>query len=422
MKPSLKTEHSNLAGKTDSHRQNIRSILLLFSLVIICSFSQQANARTAAMFNVNASGGDHTAYSTRRDGVNGGNVDIRTSIVFDRTSTSSVDLTDSTTLSAGTYHFRQVLCPVLVIDGNVTINCDYVFAPQQVNGQNSPKLTVYAGAAYELKDNPQNPLQPDKVYRPHGGYPLWESAYTYINFEGPSGEPAEAGGDFKFWTTQCGDLLVCGGARGGIGTAGGRGGDGGSVILIAPGNSIGSNFYVEGGRGGDGGLYTSSGNFPKVPGTDGNGGTGGNGGRMWVVADSMTGAPCDGILRSWFILEGGRGGRAADGFTGQRSGQSGSNGGEGGNGGVVQFNVKKLSNGRFSYVDIHGGRGTSGGGGDDGDQTAGNGGHGGNEGIPGICQGVPVNKVFFSHGSGSLYRDGGDGGIRRHCWPRCQRV
>ncbi|MBS1989860.1 MAG: hypothetical protein JSS83_05035 [Cyanobacteria bacterium SZAS LIN-3] len=245
---------------------------------------------------------------------------------------------------------------------------------------------------------------------------------TMSGFGSSQSFPAAAGGNGGNVTLQSSTELTIGGGistNGGLGgsgvagnpaSAGGAGGNGGSIAASTKnGNiSVTGNLSTVGGAGGNGGNGLAF-SLPPAGAIDGVGGSdGGKGGQIQVNAGKGQLSITGGIDSS-----GGAGGNGGDGFHGSPNSPNSTAGGQGGNGGkggaagaiTVQAGSATIASG----IKAIGGAGGSGGAGGDGvvsppTSAGGNGGSGGDGGAAGVISFVANNF------SGPLTAQGGAGG------------
>ena len=357
-------------------------------------------------FAISARGGNSWFSDDSTPGGNGGSVEIRAGHcgALDVGDGRDGDVNTSRTLGAGEYQFRQVVAGesalVLEVAGDVTIWCQYVFAPTYIvtapGLSKTPSVTVYAGLSVEVEVDSQGILKHATPQR-HG---------AVVDLEASN---SEDGGHFTFWTTQLGSLRGSADVGGGGGSAGGAGGDGGTISVLVTGGQIAGSYNSDGG-----------GADPSENGTLG--AKGGNGGTIAIQARG---------LRSDLSLsaDGGAGGYPDFPANPSNFGQNGTNGwtgGAGGAGGKINASLNLAAAHSFSIsASAVGGNGAPGSNGSDGAAGAsgvqsfpinggigGDGGEGGNGGAPGNVSGLnsSLANVSIAGGGGGNGGHGGKGG------------
>lgn len=282
-----------------------------------------------------------------------------------------IDLSISTTLSAGEHRFRQIFASdnslKLTIRGEVTIYCQYLFAPNLIVAErdesgNPPRLTVYAGLGLKFESNDKVEASPHVLSVNLAGPSV--ASTSNVSIDGGSitficAQPgsiqgsiktsggdadedigANDGGDAGAVTIASYDVLALSiEANGGAGASGGDGGNGGNVSILARGadgstatDLFGDNLHF--GVIANGGPGGSSKNKPQAErGKDGDigqgGGSGGNAGS--VTVELVGPLPATPVLHA--KLNGGPGGNGGDGGGGGRAQVSTDRGGKGGKGG-----------------------------------------------------------------------------------------
>lgn len=327
---------------------------------------------------------------------------VKTGVEVDTGDGSGGDLTGEVTLKSNTYNYRSVSADTVWIDGDVTINCQYTFRPSVIIGvfhpdAPPPRVRINAG-------HPITYPYPTEHHR----LLLWMTPYPWtgspedrvLNLDGSGTD----GGIVEFYTSQAGDInFGDASVHGGDGMNGGRGGDGGEVVVIATGGVVHVINQISA-RGGYGGRPISPDGSTWTP---FDGGQGGDGGRILLSGQGVGANALPGGLGLW-----------ADGGWGDWGGsptdahRKGFGGGAGGNGGAIAINGQLIGPGSFvaSATGGRGGWGGDGKGGINGSQGAPSGGpgypggRGGDGGAPGVLVGI---AGAHSPGGGG---DGGDGG------------
>jgi len=384
----------------------------IFAVIVVSiALNPRSRAQQAAI-SINVSGGGPAAGEFGH-GAKGGTVDLAFATSVDTGDGSMGDVYSARTLTNGVYYFHQVLdtnnTTVLTIDGtDVEIHCQYVFAPTRIVAvftpdRAPPNIRIYAGPAVQTNLFPGCPF-PGTVFCNTSPWPHVVRAdlrpllaqpdpdgNKYVN---NSDGTAIRGATFYFATVQAGTIsggIIC---DGGDGVLGGDGGDGG-VGRVRTGGPLGQfSFEGNGGHGGE---------FSVPPSASTNGGKGGDAGTLTLIAGSASVASLTAL--------GGDGGTGARGTMQHPEGYSG---GDGGKGGVLTLQLGSSSPGQIIAVD--GGRGGDGGSGMTGvaggdGSTGGAGGAGGDSGIvEGAGAPPPPFTSSFNAGNGGNGGGGGNGG------------
>lgn len=339
------------------------------------------------------------------------------------------------TLTGGEHHYRQVapgangVPPIITIQGNVRIYCQYVFIASvrgDFSGPAAPTVKIYAGRPTWV-NSPAGllfPTLPPEFPVPPGfdptGYEEAVPCAHRVDFDmsAPANDPQhlDAGG-FEFYTVDNQPTTIILTANGNRGWNGGAGGDGGTIAIrlqdtLWTGLSVIAN-------GGDGGNGNDSA-VPQGQIVQRDGGRGGNGGTISVYSNALAGT-------SFFQAGGGAGGDGSHGVDAANDDavSAAKKGGAGGNGGKIATRFKSMP---FISASAYGGPGGVGGYGASRapnptsqptatGKTGGAGGAGGKGGDGGairaqIDDGVPPQgqTLYLNGGTGGNAGPGGRGG------------